>query len=193
LREAAEIIAREGFAALTVRRVADAAEYSTIAIYTHFGDKRGLVEAVLLEAHAGFHAALAGADTEPPGRSQLTASAQAYRAWALRNRSAYLVMFGLVSESFVASAEASDQMIRSFVAHTQRVADAMRVGELTAGDPSEVAHHLWACVHGHVMLDLLMQRSVDDEAAQRSFDAAIGYMLDGLTRRSRPRPQAPRR
>ena len=102
-------------------------------------------------------------------------------------------MFGLVSESFVASAEASDQMIRSFVAHTQRVADAMRLGELTAGDPSEVAHHLWACVHGHVMLDLLMQRRVDDEPAQRSFDAAMGYMLDGLTRRSRPRPQARRR
>ena len=176
-----------------MRNVAKAAECSTIGIYTHFRDKRGLMEAVLLDAHAAFDVAVAAADAVPAGRAQLRASAQAYWNWALSNRSAYIVMFGSFSGDFIASPEAGEQMTRSFLAHTHRVAEAMRVGELAPADPSQVAHHLWACVHGHVMLDLLMQRAVDDEDAQRSFDAAITLMLDGVTARATKRPATRRR
>jgi AcrR family transcriptional regulator len=188
VREATEILARDGYSALTVRRVAEAAGYSTIAIYTHFGDKRKLIEAVLLEAHAAFEVAIA-ADEIPPGRAQLTASAQGYRNWALTNRSSYIVMFGSLSGDFIASPEAAEQMFQSFAAHTTRVAEAMRVGEITRAEPNEIAHHLWATVHGHVMLDLLMRRDINDETARRAFDTAIELMFDGVTQRpSTPRP-----
>lgn len=193
LHEATEILARDGFAALTVRRVADAAGYSTIGIYTNFGNKGGLVEAILLEAHAAFASAVATADTTAPGRTQLAASAHAYRDWALRNRSGYIVMFGSFSGDFVASPEAGAQMLRSFEAHKHRVAEAMRVGDVAPGDPGEVAHHLWACVHGHVMLDLMMQRTAEDEAARRSFDMAIGRMFDGVAPRRTARQGLRRR
>jgi AcrR family transcriptional regulator len=189
LHEATEILARDGFAALTVRRVAQAAQCSTIGIYTHFGDKHGLVEAVLLELYAAFEAALGSADTTPPGRAQLTASARAYRQWALTNRSGYVVMLGSFSGDFVASAAAGERMHRSFVAHTHRVSEAMRVGEVAGGDPAEIARHLWACVHGPVMLDLLMRVRADDEAAGATFDRAIDLMLDGVAPRPAARPR----
>jgi hypothetical protein len=66
----------------------------------------------------------------------------------------------------------------------------MRVREIVRGDPAEIAHHLWACVHGHVMLDLLMQVGADDEAASRTFDRAIGLMLDGVAPHTTARPRA---
>jgi AcrR family transcriptional regulator len=178
LREATEILARDGFAGLTVRKVADAAGCSTIGIYTHFRDKRGLVEAVLLDAFGDFEAALSAVDSMPPGREQIIASAHAYRRWALANPSRYLIMFTSLDPHFVPSPEVGEQLSRSLHSHTQRVVAAIAVGDLLADDPEGVAYHLWACEHGYVMLHLFHQREFD-------FDAAYRRVLDGVTPRGR--------
>src|SRR4051812_9899244 len=140
LAEATDLLARVGIASLTVRRVAEAAGCSTIGIYTHFGGKQGLVEAVLLEAYTDFEAAVAEVDAMPAGRAQLTDGAHAYRDWALANRSRYLVMFRQHAPEFSPSAEAAEWMGRSLQAHTQRVAGAMAAGDLLPADPEEVGY-----------------------------------------------------
>lgn len=180
LREATEILARDGFAGLTVRKVAAAAGSSTIGIYTHFKDKRGLVEAVLLDAFAEFEAALSVVDTMPPGRDQILASAHAYRAWAVANRSRYLVMFTSNDPQFAPSHEVGEQLNRSLQAHAQRVRVAIEAGDLVAEDPETIAYHLWACVHGYVMLELF---HLVPGAGQLDYDAACRRMLDGVTPR----------
>lgn len=176
LKEATEILARDGFAGLTVRKVAEAAGCSTIGIYTHFKDKRGLVEAVLIDAFADFEAALAAVDDMPAGREKLIAGAHAYRNWALANRSRYLVMFSSHDPRFATSPEVAEQLNRSLRAHIQRVLAAIEVGDLVADDPEGVAFHLWACEHGYAMLELfhLDGGNVDHDAAYRR-------VLDGVT------------
>lgn len=181
LREATEILARDGFVGLTVRRVAEAAGCSTIGIYTHFRDKRGLVEAVLLDAFADFEASIAVVDRLPPGRQQLIAGGHAYRDWALANRSRYLVMFASYEPDFTPSPEAGRRMERSLRMHEARVAAAMAAGELADGDTEQVAYHIWACVHGHVTLDLYFGRFGPEHRA--AFEAAYGRILDGVTPR----------
>jgi len=180
VREATEVLAREGVPGLTVRGVAEAAGCSTIGIYTHFGGKQGLVEEAVLDAFVDFEGAVAAVDALPAGRAQLAAGAHAYRDWALANRSRYLVMFAPQMADFTPSDEAVERITRSLHSHTRRVAGAMAAGDVRAGSAEDLAYHLWACVHGHVMLDLFYGRGADDEAARRAFDAAVGRMLDGI-------------
>jgi AcrR family transcriptional regulator len=182
LREAAAILVSSGMPGLTVRRVAEAARCSTIGVYTHFGGKPGLVEALLLDAYTDFEAALSTVDRLPPGRARLDAEGHAYRDWALANPNRYLVMFTAYPE-FTPSDEAVERMARSLVAHTRRVAEAADVGDVAADDVDGMAYQLWAFVHGYVLLDLFTGRGPDDEAARTAFGAAAARTLDGLAPR----------
>lgn len=181
LREATEILAAEGVAALTVRRVTQAAGCSTIGVYTHFGGKEGLVEAALLDAYADFEAAVAETDVLPPGQGQLLASANAYRAWAIANPSRYLMMFARQNPGWTPSEEALARMDISFQSHTRRVREAATTGEV-AGEPELVAHHLWATVHGHVMVEIVLRDYVPAEERRHTFDASMRLLLSGISR-----------
>ena len=194
LREAAGILATAGMPGLTVRRVAEAAGCSTIGVYTHFGGKPGLVEALMLDCYLDFEAAVAVVDRLPSGREQLQAGAHAYRDWALANRNRYLIMFTAYAD-FSPGDETVERLGRSLVDHTRRVAGAVAVGDVAlpsagAAEPDEpardvdrLAYQVWACVHGYVLLDLFYGRDVLDQGARRDFDAAVRRILDGMAPR----------
>src|SRR3954453_21336417 len=80
------ILRRHGAGALTVRSVATAAGCSTTGVYTWFGGKHGLVEAIFVDGFERFGAALDGA-------AGATEMAMVYRTWALANPTHYMVMF----------------------------------------------------------------------------------------------------
>ena len=62
LEGAARLLAEEGPAALTLRRVATEADTSTMSVYTHFGSMPDLAEAVVAEGFARLAALLAEVD-----------------------------------------------------------------------------------------------------------------------------------
>src|SRR3954454_19289256 len=91
LDAAIDILRRHGAGALTVRSVATAAGCSTTGVYTWFGSKNGLVEAIFVDGFRRFHdAQQAVLDGDDPS---LAALADAYRQWALANPTHYQVMF----------------------------------------------------------------------------------------------------
>ena len=67
--------------------------------------------------------------------------------------------------------------------HRRRVADAI-AAEAVHGDRAALAHQIWACVHGYVMLDIFLGRAADDEAVRSAFTVAFGRVLDGLAIRA---------
>ncbi len=128
---------------MTVRNVAAGADCSTTGVYTHFGGKQGLADAIFIEGFESFEEALsaAGPTFHDVGL--------AYRAWALERPTHYQVMFGSAIPGFVPSAEAMAIAATSF--------DHLAAG---MGDPSspearQQAFHTWATVHGYVMLEML--------------------------------------
>ena len=96
LEVAWNIVEKEGWQALSIRKIADAIEYSVPVIYDHFQNK----EAILLEfTKRGFR--LLNEDLEKarvqfstPDR-QLEAMAYAYWSFAFRNKEYYQLMYGL--------------------------------------------------------------------------------------------------
>lgn len=146
LDAALTVLRRDGAPGLTVRHIAEEAGCSTTGIYTHFGGKQGLVEAIFLEGFDSFDEALLPLYEQ----GALVDAGRAYRTWALANPTHYLVMFGRAVPDFTPSDPAMERANRSFAALVEAVGH-----HHGAVDPTAAAYHLYATVHGYVMLELV--------------------------------------
>jgi AcrR family transcriptional regulator len=164
LDAASRLLEIEGPHALTMRRIAGAVGCSTSVVYTMFGGKAGVAEALWRDGFERLGAALAAVEgDEPLGR--LAAMGQAYRANALANRSYYGVMFGRPIPEFEPSPGAYAESLRPLQLLSDAVADCMEAGVFRDGDPRHVARVLWAAAHGAVSLELAgYEGAVDAEA-----------------------------
>ena len=104
LDAAIAILREHGAGALTVRSVASAAGCSTTGVYTWFGSKNGLVEAIFVDGFHRFHDAQQAVFDERG--MDVLALADAYREWALANPTHYQVMFQNAVPDFEPSEQA---------------------------------------------------------------------------------------
>jgi len=162
---AAMRVLTRGASQLTVRNVAEEAQCSTTGVYTYFGSKQGLVDALYIRAAASFGRALESADGD------LLATGRAYRRWALAYPSQYRLVFGGAVADFIPSEEALLVAAESFE-HLVSL-----IGE------RDQAMHVWATVHGYVSLELVGMAAPDAKEAEKVYEQglwAIGEWL-GLT------------
>lgn len=152
---AARLLAEEGPAALSTRRLAAAVGTSTMAVYTHFGGMDDLVRAMVREGFARLHERMAKVRaTDDPVADVLTLG-HAYRDNAVEHPHLYSVMFGGSALGGFALTDDDRQHGRYTLAVlVQTVARAMADGRYRCGDPELVAHQMWIALHGLVTLDL---------------------------------------
>ena len=171
---AARILREEGPAALTVRRVAERVNASTKVIYTRFGGKDGLLDALYLYAFEGLETVLSGclAGAGPVARLRLMCTA--YRRYALAEPALYNIMFGDLGRAYEAPAASRRQAWRTFHALRDTVA-ACLPGPRTA-EADGITRLLWSAMHGVVGLEL---RDVlgDGAACEALFADAIDAVL----------------
>ncbi|ADG76046.1 transcriptional regulator, TetR family [Cellulomonas flavigena DSM 20109] len=179
LAAAVDLLAREGGAALTVRAVAAAAGCSTIGVYTHFGGKTGLVQALLLDAYEQLDAAVATVDTIVDPYARLDAGAHAYREWALAHRTHYLLMFSPIVPTVDPMPAVEERGAQSYGAHCARVEAAVAAGALRGDDVEATAFHLWTSVHGAVSIELLGSPPATPERALARFSHGVDALLRG--------------
>lgn len=99
---AASILRNDGPAALTLRRVAQDVGASTKVIYTTFGGKDGLFDALYLRSYAGLQAAMEMASSAQDTETRLRSICDAYRDYALAEPGFYNVMYGDLGRSWQA-------------------------------------------------------------------------------------------
>lgn len=174
LDAALAVLAREGEAGFTVRRIADAAGCSTTGVYTWFGGKPGLVDAIFVEGFESFDAALdrayASGDTAAVGRE--------YRRWALANPTHFLVMFGRA----VPDVRPGEEALRRGLASFHRLVDHVRRARphLDEDEAFDWAYHVNATVHGYVLTELTGM-STAPSRAEELFEAGLRRLLTPLT------------
>lgn len=181
--EAGRILSTEGAGALSLRRLAAATGTSTMAVYTLFGDKQGLVAAMYRAGFERLGATLreaVGAADDP-----LTALANlglAYRQAALANPHLYDLMFGRPVASYEPDAETkavADAAYRPLVDGVQRCLDAgAMVANPSDGAAERIAFYLWAVSHGMVSLELAGQ--LPDELEVRDALYRDGLVLSSV-------------
>lgn len=185
LLEAAERLSvTQGFDAVTVRAVAQAAGTSTRAVYALFGSKEGLEQAL----HKAMFTRLRDLERarrrcDDP-RADLAELAMAYRRWAVERPERYaLAMHRFVGQSerprseegVAVSREALDELVQA----VERCHDA----GLLVGDPEDVVMHLRAIVHGLAEFENLGKLAPDPE---RHWRAVLSRVLEGYV----PEPAA---
>jgi len=184
VEEAARIVTTEGIGALTLRRLAGAGGTSTMAVYTLFGDKDGLLQAMHDEGFARLGAAMAAArDDSDDALTALARLGEAYRETAVANPHLYMLMFGGAAPGFVPSPQsqvAAEATFSPLVAAVQRCLDA---DELVGGTAEQIATFLWSVSHGVISLELtgkLATAAADAAAAYR--DAMVFSVMPFLPR-----------
>lgn len=175
LDHAIDLLVTEGPTALTMRRIATGIGASTKVLYTMFGGKEGLTDALYRE---GF-ARLRRAQQQVPGSedplAHLNALGAAYRAHALAEPAYYRVMFELAVPGYRPSAEALNAAETAFDASVTAVQACIDSGVFRPGDAYEISKLFWAAAHGAVSLEIAGHFPPD--SAARRYDtlmAAVG-------------------
>ncbi|MFI6731995.1 TetR/AcrR family transcriptional regulator [Nonomuraea sp. NPDC050451] len=163
---ATHLLATEGPAALTVRRISGEVGCSTKVIYTLFGGKDGLSQAVWLEGFARFERWLLEVMGPDDPLTALRKGLEAYRAYALAEPDHYRVMFQGAMPGFKPDQESVQAARRTFDLLLRCVEECLEAGVLRGGAAREIADVLWMAIHGAVSLEISGYFE-PDEVAQR--------------------------
>jgi AcrR family transcriptional regulator len=144
---AARLIAeREGWDAVTIRRLADEIEYSQPVLYSHFENRDAIVAAVALEGFQEIATALQEAASGSSGRNALKNVAIAYLDFALSRPALYNAMFVLPTDLRFAEAGTRPELRAGFEA-------VAAVVKPFCADSEVATETFWAALHGLAELE----------------------------------------
>lgn len=155
LKAAWELVVKEGWQALSIRKIADAIEYSVPVIYDHFQNK----EAILLAfTKKGFRCL--GEDLQKAKEryeapeQQLQAMAYAYWDFAFTNKEYYQLMYGLGMPSCETVKQTAEMN-----AFTELILEPIRqlitTSQQPATDPYLKLHTFWSMLHGLISIAMM--------------------------------------
>lgn len=153
LRAASKLLTEEGPEALTNRRIADEAGCTTMAIYSRYGSKGGVLQALFHEGVDRIVEAQRSVSPDLEPVAGVEALCLEYRRTALAHPGHYWLVFGPPPPDFQPTPESRLRVRRAFGTLSEAVARAIASGAL-AGDPETIALEVFAVCHGHVALAL---------------------------------------
>jgi AcrR family transcriptional regulator len=160
---AREMFVRDGYEAVTLRKIALAIQYSPGAIYQYFRDKQALVSAIIRRDSQDLRGHLLKCLTLEDPRAQLVEMARRYAAWGIAHPNHYRLMLvppPIWAEHDRECSEENHTPREQQLLHVLHVVvkDAIGRGLLREkyGDPGLVAATLWAGIHGLVLLEITM-------------------------------------
>lgn len=180
LRVAVGMLAAEGVAGFTTRKVAQRAETSTPAVYELFGDKAGLVREVFFEGFRLLRRDFGRLEETSDPRADLAGVIEACRAFACANPELAELMFARPFADFDPGPEElkAGGAVREFI--LARVRRCTAAGIL-AGDDTDIGHVLLALAQGLAAQENAGWLGTSGASRDRRWDLAIRAMLDGLS------------
>jgi AcrR family transcriptional regulator len=184
---ALRVLDEHGVSELTVRRVADQAGSSTMGVYSRFGGRAGLLEALYQRCFDLLAETLAAVPVTHDPIHNLRELSLAYREFALAGPQRYLFMFSRPLPDFEPTVGLHAAVLQTaFAPVIATVHEAGAEGPLA----TRAAYCLWCVMHGLVGLELtdvlrtpLTAWGVtgdDPTAAERMYRAGIQAMIAGL-------------
>jgi AcrR family transcriptional regulator len=167
LDTAGEILARDGPAGLTMRRLASALGCTTTVLYTMFSSKQGLIDAMYREGFDRLTARTRAIPADAPPGERLRLSALAYRQNALSSPQLYQLTFGAAAPGHTPGPDAIAAAETSLEALVEIVKTCIDAGILRREEPRFIAQVLTAAAHGAVSLELSHYFWSHAEAEQR--------------------------
>ncbi|MFC4004509.1 TetR/AcrR family transcriptional regulator [Prauserella oleivorans] len=154
LHRAGELLATEGVRALSLRRLAADVGTSTTAVYSLFGGKSDLVNALYGEGFRRFAARLRAVRRTGEVVADIVGLCLAYREAALEDPHRYSAMFAAAVPGFEPDDDTRKQAMSALEPLWDVVADGISRGVLVDVPADVIAVSCWGCAHGLVSLEL---------------------------------------
>jgi AcrR family transcriptional regulator len=184
LDAANDVLLEDGYAAITMRKVAERIGYSATSIYLHFDSKDALLHALIERGYRMLHEALhaeAAGHTEPLARVE--ALCRRYVRFGLDNPAYYELMFMLHPRYMARYPAAKYREARQNLdAFAQSLIEAQRAGLAQVDDLRAGANAIWAMLHGVVSLQIAHRMDVRVDR-----DALVDTAVRGVVRSIAPR------
>jgi AcrR family transcriptional regulator len=143
---ARQIAARDGWGAVTIRRLADEIEYSQPVLYSHFENRDAIVAAVAVDGFRELAAAIEGvARLSSDRQTALRKVATAYLDFARAHPALYEAMFTMPTSLRFAGAHTAPELHAAFAALAAVVAP--------SGRDETATETFWAFLHGLAELE----------------------------------------
>ncbi len=188
---ARKLFVTEGYESTTIRRIAEAIEYTPGAIYSYFKDKDAILYSLHQEGFIELKRRFLNAII--PGKTpveQLAQVGEAYLTFAHENPELYHLMF--VAQATSRTLHETDEWPEGKAAYDSLrslVELALLGGWIRPGDPEVIAFALWATAHGSVTLEICDRCMVIPEGHRANISSsAYKYLLDSLVVARPPRP-----
>ncbi len=179
LQAAMDMLASDGVAEFTTRRLAQHAGTSTPAVYELFGDKAGLVREVFFEGFRLLRQYLDEVRPSQDPRAELISVIKLLRMFAREHSVLADLMFSRPFADFdsgPAERRAGDEVRLFIVAAVRRC---VRAGVLE-GDEVDIAHVIVAMAQGLAGQETAGWLGTSQESRDRRWDLAVTALLDGL-------------
>jgi AcrR family transcriptional regulator len=183
LAAAVRLVAHEGFAAASLRRVASEAGCSTMVVYHHFGSKQGLFDALFVQGFTVLSSIQEAAANTGEPVERIRNIGMALRQMAIAHADSYRVIFAQSAPPFVPSHEVRGVARQNY----QRFLDAVQAWSAQTPlvtDPMTAAHILWTSGHGLIMTELAGNIPHVDPAA--AYRIALDALINGLRAAGQP-------
>lgn len=174
LKSARSLARKEGWDAVTTRKLAKRVEYSTTVIYEHFGNKDQLL---LLLREEGFEriqqAVEKSLDPSLPPKKQLIAAGMASWRFAREKPEYYQVMFNL--GGIHCQAEQESEGLQKAAAVVYRI-----LAQAGVTDAESTFMNWWALVHGFIALNMNGQMPFDSEKMEQLLKESLERLMTRL-------------
>lgn len=172
-----KIITDEGWQALSIRKIAEAIEYSIPVIYKHFENKEAIIEYFSKEGFRILSTEIATViENKPDATQRLETIAYAYWRFASNYTQHYRVMFGLgipACETINSSTEM--QETSNFMLRT--IAQVLEESNNINADKLLKLKTFWSTLHGFVAIALLSNKTISPQPTATLTDAVAGFIF----------------
>ena len=190
LDAARHLFARDGYEAVTMRAIAEEAEYTPTAIYHHFENKQTLVTELCHYELEGFGKRFASAVPVTDPVERIRVIGQSYLEFAVQNPNHYRFMFMTVLPQIEHTPEylaerCGNPEHDAYAVLAQACRDVIAGGRVRAEfvDADQLAQMFWGALHG--LASLRIVKAHDEwipwrdlhETAQRQMDALLHGVL----------------
>ncbi len=179
LETAWKIVREDGWQSLSIRKIADAIEYSVPVVYDHFENK----EAILLEfGKQGFELLSmklqAAKETTTDPSAQLRAISTAYWNFAFQFKEYYQLMFGVEMSCCETGKCVPENVFRDIVMDP--------INRILADNPSNTVdacikyHTFWSVMHGLISIKMVNTTVSNEELNKLVLDDAIDGFIKNM-------------
>lgn len=176
-----QMVKQEGWQALSIRKIAEAIEYSVPVIYDHFENK----EAILLEfSKTGFKKltdkVVEAKNQHDNPAEQIRAMSDAYWDFALNNTEHYQLMFGIgMACCEISKAMPEQEKFRSLV--MEPIEALIEKSNRTDLNSCLKYHTFWSVMHGLISIKIIGNAAIDSELNKLVLDDAIDGFIKNLS------------